>query len=372
MEETTKLTRRQKKLNKYKEKLLAKEDIKYVGPLSYRELRIIAWLAFAASSFVLYFSFVNSSSTEFLINPAIIVAASIFGSLSVPLFIVASFGLILSGRRKYSKILMIYGFGFFGVGLGICLLYYRYIDGLFVHLGFVDSLKSIIEEFIKNRIEINVFADLFAFALYHYFINYKPKKIFLGKSRIIFRLCAIIPIAFFLTSYILKILAGLGVMQLPFFVYPFLTTKSPIILLMFLVISFWIKYREKRFLKMGFTKEEYQKFLLTKRNSLSLSVHLVLAIVVFMIIELVFFVVLRIAFVNFAGISEQAYDKIENVLQFGQTLSLFLAIPIILLYSYTKIRKNSVVDIFIPIGGIALSIIVYLECIYQTILYYVG
>ena len=87
MEETTKLTRRQKKLNKYKEKLLAKEDIKYVGPLSYRELRIIAWLAFAASSFVLYFSFVNSSSTESLIHPAIIISASIFSDIIILLSI---------------------------------------------------------------------------------------------------------------------------------------------------------------------------------------------------------------------------------------------------------------------------------------------
>ena len=43
----TKPSREEKRLEKLRKKLLNPNDIKYQGPLSYRYLRIIAWIAFA-------------------------------------------------------------------------------------------------------------------------------------------------------------------------------------------------------------------------------------------------------------------------------------------------------------------------------------
>ena len=41
---TVELSRKQKRLEKLKKQIFRDKDIKYVGPLSYRYLRIIAWL----------------------------------------------------------------------------------------------------------------------------------------------------------------------------------------------------------------------------------------------------------------------------------------------------------------------------------------
>ena len=48
-------------------------------------------------------------------------------------------------------------------------------------------------------------------------------------------------------------------------------------------------------------------------------------------------------------------------LGFGGSISLILIAPIMLLYSYTKEPKRKALSTFIPLVGIALSIIVFFE-----------
>ena len=48
------------------------------------------------------------------------------------------------------------------------------------------------------------------------------------------------------------------------------------------------------------------------------------------------------------------------------------AIPFILLYSYQRKHKDARVDIAIPILGIALIVVVYVEGIYQFIVNFLG
>ena len=72
-------------------KLVAKytstEDIKYRGPLSYRYLRVIAWIAFALAQLIsLYNVFSNPIlDWKFLPNP-VFQMLSIFADLGTPLF----------------------------------------------------------------------------------------------------------------------------------------------------------------------------------------------------------------------------------------------------------------------------------------------
>jgi hypothetical protein len=42
-------------------------------------------------------------------------------------------------------------------------------------------------------------------------------------------------------------------------------------------------------------------------------------------------------------------------------------IPIILLFSYTRRHKNPDADIFVPIGGVAVAVLVGIESVYQLI-----
>ena len=129
-------------------------------------------------------------------------------------------------------------------------------------------------------------------------------------------------------------------------------------------LSLWIKNRERLFLKLGASKEEYQKYLLTKRNSLSFSINLSLFVILAAVLEAIIILV-----VGFIYIAE--FDNIVPILdnyQLGQAISMIVAIPILFLYSYTREHKNTLLDIFIPIGGIALCGFVYLEYVFQLIL----
>ena len=46
---------------------------------------------------------------------------------------------------------------------------------------------------------------------------------------------------------------------------------------------------------------------------------------------------------------------------------MILLIPVILLFSYTRKHKNDQVDLYIPIGGVVLALLVGIEGTYQGI-----
>ena len=370
MKKTLKLTRKERLANKIKARATSENDIKYIGILSYRYVRIVAWIAFAMGQVAIVARIAFRFNDPMMSETAQNIFTAI-GSLSTPLFIIASFGLILSGRRDYKRLLLSYGAAFFGVGFGFCFFYWRYINGLFAKIGTpIDSI-TIIRDFLGSRVEVNVFADLFSFLLFHFFMNYKPKKVFTSKKIKIFRLFAIIPVIYVITSYVLKIVLATKSLNLPFYVYPFLTTKTPLVFFIFVVISIWINNRERKFIRFGLTKQQYHDFLFTRRNSLYFSIHLSIIILIFAFIEIILGLGVIIIYA-ILGYETDAYLSIINAYGLGQCVSLIFAIPIIFLYSYTKNHKNTVYDIFVPVGGIALTAFVYLESIYQFLIDMLG
>ena len=128
-----------------------------------------------------------------------------------------------------------------------------------------------------------------------------------------------------------------------------------------------MKYREMIFLKLGATKKEYQAFLKTKRNSLSVSVNICVLIAIFSVVEIIMFLVTIVYYLGILGFTLEEYGNVMTLYGIGQCLSLLIAVPFILLYSYTRLHKNPIIDIIIPIGGIAFIAFVYIEGIYQMI-----
>ena len=194
-------THKEKRYNKIRSRLFKENDIKYEGPLSYRYLRIFAWIFMAFGQIV----FLNTISINMMhwdaLGDAGSTILSIFAGLATPLFILASFGLVLNGKRNIRDFMLVYGLAYAGVGLGFIIFYLRYINGLFVKMG-IDQQPFIVHfnGFLSERVQVNVFADLFAFALFHFFLNYTPRKVFKGKSVYAFRLFSLIPIVFVLGS----------------------------------------------------------------------------------------------------------------------------------------------------------------------------
>lgn len=373
-ESKEKLSRKERRREKIKQRMLNLKDIKYQGPLSYRYLRIIAWV-FLVLGQVAFLNSISTKmfSTNFLGETGQYVF-QVFPSLTTPLFIIASFGIILSGHKSFKNVIAVYGAAFLAIGAGLCLFYGRYIDGLFTRLGIDQSAIDSLGSNLGGYVDINVFADLFAFVMFHFFINYMPHrtKIFEGKRIIIFRLLSLIPVIYIIASYIFKILDGLNIYAFPFYAYPFLTTKSPLVFMIFASISLWIKNREKIYVSFGATRQEYRQFLKTNRNSLSFSLQLSLLIVLFSIIDFVVFLILFLALI-ISGAGDADYIiKMITLLGGGQCFALQLTIPFILLYSYTRTHKNTMIDIFIPVIGIGLIAFVYIEGVYQLITILLG
>ena len=52
---------------------------------------------------------------------------------------------------------------------------------------------------------------------------------------------------------------------------------------------------------------------------------------------------------------------------FGQSTTLLIVAPLVLLFSYTRTHKNPKIDTFIPIVAVGLIIFLYIEGIYQII-----
>lgn len=367
----TKPSREEKRLEKLRKKLLNPNDIKYQGPLSYRYLRIIAWIALIVGQVVI----LNTLSTKFFSSPFLSddwkTVLTIIPELATPLFIIASFGRILDGKRSFKNTILFYGAAFLGVGLGFCFFYARYVEGLFNKVGIAPTTTEIVAGFLGDKADINVFADLFSFVLFHFFINYTPKRFFADKKIYIFRVMCVFPVAFIIASYVLKLVINFGSSQLPFYIYPFLATKSPMVFLIFVAISIWIKNREKLFIKLGATRDEYHKFLLTNRNSLSFSIQLSVLILFFATIDFIItFIIFLIIYIQTGNID--LYSEYARIYGTGQCLALIIAIPFILLYSYTRTHKNSLIDAFIPVIGIALCALVYIEGIYQSVIQLLG
>ena len=367
-----KALKREKRYNKIRKRLFKENDIKYEGPLSYRYLRIFAWLFMAFGQIVLLNSLSVSTMHYDALGDVWTTILGILSSLSTPLFILASFGLVLNGRRNIRDFMLVYGLAYVGIGLGFIIFYLRYIKGLFVELGLSElPFTDYFDAFLSDKVQVNVFADLFAFALFHFFLNYTPRKIFKGKSVYAFRLFSLIPVIFVLGSYIIKILTATGQMNLPFYIFPFLTTKSPIIYLIFIVAAMWIKNRERWYLKLGATKNDYQEFLKTNRNSLSVSIHLSIIIALASLLDIVLLIIAMIYYFANNLPTDDIGDVVINTFGVGQASIMLLAIPFIFLYSYKRKHKDGRIDLIIPILGIALLALVYVEGIYQFILEFV-
>lgn len=367
-----KALKREKRYNKIRKRLFKENDIKYEGPLSYRYLRIFAWLFMAFGQIVLLNSLSASMMHYDALGDVWTTILGILSSLSTPLFILASFGLVLNGRRNIRDFMLVYGLAYVGMGLGFIIFYLRYIKGLFVELGLSElPFTDYFDAFLSDKVQVNVFADLFAFALFHFFLNYTPRKIFKGKSIYAFRLFSLIPVIFVLGSYIIKILTATGQMNLPFYIFPFLTTKSPIIYLIFIVAAMWIKNRERWYLKLGATKNDYQEFLKTNRNSLSVSIHLSIIIALASLLDIVLLIIAMIYYFANNLPTDDIGDVVINTFGVGQASIMLLAIPFIFLYSYKRKHKDGRIDLIIPILGIALLALVYVEGIYQFILEFV-
>ncbi len=352
--EEKKISHKDRKKVKLMNKLLSGTDIKYRGILSYRYLRILAWVSLALAQYCLIMNIGLSFFGKSLSYPGWIFNVLVaIGHLSVPFFLLASFSIILSRNRTYKSLVLFYGVAYFLVAIAIIILYDRYIGKVIYEISqSSESAKNVVLSLFNKKTDFNVFGDLFILTLFNFFLNYELKKDVSVKKVVLFRCLAALPLTFALGSYVITVLAKFELITLPFEVYPFLATKSPLIYLIFICMSLWIKNRERLFVNLGATKKEYNDFLRTNKNSLSFSIH----------------VCILFLFVSVVDLFLTAFVPYSSNYNFGQCIPLFIAIPFIMLFSYNKTHREKNMDLIIPFVGIILLVFAYGEAIYEIII----
>ena len=368
----------QEKIKKIKLKYRTKEnDIRYLGPLSYRYLRMLAWLCFAIAQIGIIFNIYSkidpnaSGNVQFVSD-----LSSFFSSLPLALFMLANFGVILRNRKNYKYLFIFYGGVMLAMYIVANIVVIHYVYGL-AHTIDPDVNFQDVSELVGTFLAsigttgylFNLFVDLFLCVLTTFFLFYTPKaKAFSGKKLIIFRFFVIIPIVYEIASILIKHFGLLGYINIPTYFFFLLTSKPPLTFLAFFLVTLIMKIREYKFLKkFGNNYELLENHNSTHAHSLRTSITIAIVFSIISSVDLLaYFGYILIQFVKL-GETEDAIMQgmaLAERIGLGGSMTLILIAPLALLYSYTRVHKNTKIDSFVPFLGIALIIFTLFEGVY--------
>ena len=362
-------------------------DIKYRGPLSYQSFQLFGWICIVLSVVAALISLGTSISPD--IEKDLGKLGNILSwvaSCSLPFLLMANFSRILANKEGYKKQLLRNGGAALAIFVVITVMGSRYFVGTVQQIvkpeeEVVPLLESIIRSSRpEGFMTFNVFIDLFMCTLSLYFLNARPKRIFTGKKLIILRLFVLLPIAYELICFVLKVQTARGKMTLPLWSFPLLTMKPPLTFAFFVYIAFLVKIREYRYCRHGRTHEEYLAFMKTNRNSFHMSVHLCLSMIAFALIDLILFFLLvyghaaTILPADAAAMANETLTEaqtaalnqgylVAKAVGIGGSIMLAAIAPLMLLYSYTREPKRKILSMVIPAAGILLIVLIVLEAI---------
>lgn len=365
----------------------AHNDIKYRGPLSYQVFQVLGWCCIALTfAVILMKAGIKLSATHntevFNRLTSVRDFLSYVASMSLPFLLIANFSRILSNEEGYKKQLIRNGAIMGSIAVVVIFFVYRYVIGAIAVISKepAQAMPAITRLFRKINptgfLAFNVFVDLFLCTLFMYFLDHRPKRFFTGKKVILFRLFALLPIAYEVCSIFLKAWSAKGEIQLPLWSFPLLTVKPPITFAVFIILAVFVKTRELRYCWHGKrTHQEYQEFLKTNRNSLHFSVFLSILLVVAGVIDLMI-LVFMLAKDNSALLTQPETVQITETyialsvpyaIGFGGAFPIMFTAPIVLLYSYNKIPKNKMISMVIPIVGITVILLIIIQGVYQLL-----
>ena len=367
-------TKREKTPRRKWHERTAEKDIRYRGPLNYQHFQILGWLCIVASQAAMILGLGANLGKLPESYAGLMRALTYISLLSLPFLLISNFAQIMNGQKSY-RFLLIKNFCAAGAIWGICAFFLnRYVIGTIdmINDGTITSseaLSQIVEKVAPNGVVcVNIFTDLFLCTLVMFFLNYKPTSIFKGKSRFIFRSFALLPVAYEVGCIVLKVMASRKEVTVSPFFYPLFTVKPTMTFVLFIILALYIKTRELRFRRHGKTHEEYKAFLNTNKNSWDFSRFLAIALAVVAIIDLM--ILMIVTHREMAGMTEEmtgSYYPIAVTMGFGNSYVLIFLAPLVLLFSYTRKPKSTMIGLLVPISSFALIMLLYLEAGHQAI-----
>ena len=268
-------------------------DIRYRGPLSYFHFQILGWLCIVLSQVALIVQLAGRINPDAAAN-----AMNVLGplqraaNLSLQFLLISVFAQLLNTEGGYVKQIARNAAAMAGICALFYIAFYRYVMGgigafLEDPREIMPTVQTLIAQIAPGGfVAFNIFVDLFLCALSMFFLNYNPRRVFTGKARILFRLMALLPIAYEVGCMVLKGRAARGLIEIPIWAYPLLTVKPVMTFVLFVVLALFVKTQERRFRRNGKTHAEYQAFLKTRRNSWNFSVFLAIMLVVVSLVNL--------------------------------------------------------------------------------------
>ena len=358
-------------------------DIKYKGVISYRHLKIMGWFCLAMTVINIFLgagmSLSKSVHDKYHTLSNIF---SFFAEFTIFFFLFANLAVIIDKKSSYKTLFIIHGGLSATFVLLFVIIYYRYIYGVVKSFNDAEGKITRSSKILNGDfVTFNVFLDLLLCTMVMFFLDYKPKRIFVGKKLIIFRLFVIIPFVYEIGCFIVKYNATVNGWQLHPMVSPFLTTKPLVLFLLFTRMAFYMKNRERRFRKRGKTHEEYEAFLKTNANSYQFAKKFALMVFLYALLDIILLFVVFFVRLDQLGLSETfnqldsaAKSEITNEILLeaqnygiGGAAMMILFSPFILMFSYTKRYKKVLYDIMIPVVGFIVLFIIVLEGVYQVL-----
>lgn len=349
------------------------DDIRYRGPISFQGFQVLGWLCLVGTVLLALLNIAKKADPMTAeMTEQYMPIVETFAMLSLPFLLIANYSRILSNFEGYKMQLIRTGgtaAAIFGVS---CFIYSRYILSNFIVLADDPvQAETILDDLIHTKaangfIAYNIFIDLFLCALFMFFLNVRPKRVFTGKKVLFIRFFALVPIAYELASLALKYMAASHQITLPLWSFPLLTVKPPMTFVLFMLLAFHIKVRERRFCRHGRSHEEYLAYLKTNRNSLHFSLWLMFLLVLTAVLDLIALALFSAVTAVEAGAGYTEDQLVEFVqaaaaLGFGQTIPQLFLVPLMLLYSYSRVPKSKTFGLLIPVIGIVLMVLVVLE-----------
>ena len=426
-------------------------DIRYRGPLSPTHFKILGWLCIVIAQVAVLLRLAGRIDAGFAASSASrLDVLDKIAALALPFLLIVNFAQLLNAHDGYKKQLLLNGAAMAGLCALFYLVFYRYIvGGLAAFLkepsDALPAVTTLLSLFLPYGFaSFNIFVDLFLCTLTMIFLNYNPRRVFVGKARFIFRLFALLPIGYEVGCMLLKLYAAKGLIRIPVWAYPLLTVKPPMTFVLFVALVLFVKTRELRFRRHGKTHEEYKAFLKTRRNSLNFSVFLAIMLAVVSIADLLVVVGFSLGEVSqslkagdeaaqieaaqleatteeemqgeaasveeeeipeevqlllaqlelslgdesvpteelteeeIRALEEAAHEaqinasidtgiRLAQAVGFGGSMYLIFLAPLVLLLSYTRKPRNRLVNTLIPVAGVALILIVYVEGVHQLL-----
>ena len=347
------------------------DDIRYLGPLSYRAFEILGWLCIVLFVAVVILAVITSVSPKAGTGQSIprrILPYAI--QMSALFLVIAAISRAMRSGEEYRQQLLTY-LGVAGiVAAGAALIYQRTVMAAINRL-FLDPKQALpmVEKTFADFsgidfIAFNVFIDIFLCILLFFFVNVRPKHVFTGKWVLVLRACAVLPVAYAVVCMWLKYQAVCKDMAMPFGYFPLLTVKPVTTYGLFLFLAIYVKRKEIQYCRDGRTIRECQASLRTRRNSLRFGIVLAIALAATAIVDnLLQYGAAQLLLKRFAPANGEALAwslRAARRIGFGgDSLILLVAAPFMLLYSFNRVPKWRIFSVLAPLLAIGLAILLW-------------